>query len=359
LSAVKPISLATGKPEELNFFFPCLGSSTGSVATKNLLFYQTIARSKIIREVDSRPEIEGKYICLIRKKEMTMRKIGRGFLLGLALLSFILIINLSGQKKVIEAIWAPEPVNIDGNNNDWTEVALNTEKNLAIDYAFRHDGRNLYILFIFNDPKFLSTINNTGLTIYFSPATKKSKDFGLRFTRKNVTGEELIALMEKQKIELTEEQKAKLRENPKARYLFYEAIVVGKKGEIYPPHDQEGVAPPAFRVGRSGKSIIYEFRVPLAPQSTYVAGIGFQPGQDLRVGFEWGGMTQEMRKAMMARMAEQGTQARATETSLERTISGEEDEGGLAMGGGGGVPLRSTPKKYSFWVDLKISQNQQ
>ncbi|MCX7974907.1 MAG: hypothetical protein N3B16_10480 [Candidatus Aminicenantes bacterium] len=279
--------------------------------------------------------------------------------LGLTISIFILIVNSSGQQKVIEAIWAPIVVSLDGNKDEWTEPPLVTDNKLAIDYAFRHDGRNLYILFIFNDPKFLSTINETGMTIYFSPANKKSKDFGIRFTRKNVTGEELIALMEKQATTLPEEQKAKLRENPKARYLFYEAMVVGKKGEIYPPHNQPGVAPPSFRVGRSGKSIIYEFRVPMVPSTDYVAGIGFQPGQALRIGFEWGGMTPEMRKAMMARMAEQGTTARATETSLERTLSGEEDEGGLTAGGGGGPRLGSTPKKYSFWVDVKIAQGQE
>lgn len=290
---------------------------------------------------------------------MAMKKLSSCCLLGLALFSFVLTLNLSGQQKGIEAVWAPMPVSIDGHKDEWAEASLGSEKNLAIDYAFCHDGQNLYILIVFNDPKFLSTINETGMTIYFSPANKKSKDFGLRFIPKNLTGEEMIALMEKLKTELSEEQKAKLRENPKARYIFYEAMVVGKKGEIFPPHGQEGVAPPIFRFGRSGKSVIYEFRVPMAPQSSYVAGIGFQPGQNLRVGFEWGGMTQEMRKAMMARMAEQGTQARATDTSLERTLSGGEGDESLMMSGGGGVPLRSAPKKYSFWVDLKITQNQQ
>lgn len=294
-----------------------------------------------------------------RQKEMAMKKINGCWLLGLFVFGSILILNLSGQQKGIEAVWAPAPVSIDGQRDEWAEISLGTQENLAIDYAFSHDGQNLYILFVFNDPKFLSTINQTGITIYFSPANKKSKDFGLRFIPKNLTGEELIALMEKMKTEVSEEQKAKLRENPKTRYLFYEAMVVGKKGEIYPPHDKEGVPPPIFRLGRSGKSVIYEFRVPMAPQSTYVAGIGFQPGQALRIGFEWGGMTQEMRKAMMARMAEQGTQARATDTSLERTLSGGEGDESLMMSGGGGAPLRSTPKKYSFWVDLKIAQNQQ
>lgn len=289
-----------------------------------------------------------------------MKKLSGYYFLGLAYFGFVLILNLSGQQKVVEALWAPTPVLIDGQRDEWAEASLGTEKNLAIDYAFRHDGQNLYILFVFNDPKFLSTINSTGLTIYFSPANKKSKDFGLRFLPKNVTGEEMIALMEKLETELPEEQKAKLLANPKARYLFYEVMVVGKKGEIYPPQSQEGVVPPNFRVGRSGKSVIYEFRVPMAPSSTYIAGIGFQPGQAYRVGFEWGGMTKEMRNAMMARLAEQGTQARATDTSLERTLSGGEGDETLMMsGGGGGAPLRSAPKKYSFWVDVKISQTQQ
>jgi len=288
-----------------------------------------------------------------------MRKLFYGLAMAFLGVSLLFISKNFAQPKVVEAVFTPMPIAIDGNNQDWAQAALTAQNNVAVDYAFRHDGQNLYILFIFNDPKFLSTINDTGMAIYFSPANKKSKDFGIKFIRKNVTGEELIALAEKQGTPLTEEQIAQLREKPQARYLFYESDIIGKKGETIVPHNQEGVNPPAFRSGRSGKSIVYEFRVPLVSQETYPAGIGFQPGQALRVGFEWGGMTPEMRKAMMARMAAEGSTARATDTSLERSISGGE-EGGEMMGGGSSGPrLSSTPKKYSFWVDLKLSPGQE
>ncbi len=287
-----------------------------------------------------------------------MRKRIISYLIILAGLGFILLPHLNAQGKAVEVIWTAMPVAIDGNNQEWTEIPVTTDKKLAVDYAFSHDGRNLYILFIFNDPKFLSTINDTGMVIYFSPANKKSKDFGLKFVRKTVGGEELAALMEKRGTPLDDEQKAQLAAKPQARYLFYEADIIGKKGEVIAPHNQEGIDAPGFRVGRSGKSIVYEFRVPLAAQNVYTAGIGFQPGQSLRIGFEWGGMTPQMRQAMMARMASESSLARASETSLDRTISGADDISGLGSSGGGGPRLGSTPKKYSFWVDVKLSAEQ-
>ncbi len=274
-------------------------------------------------------------------------------------LSLLLVPSIHAQQKAIEAVFSPMAVTLDGNQQDWEEATLANYKDAAVDYAFRHDGQNLYILFIFNDPKSLSTIEATGMTIYFSPAGKKNKDFGLKFIRKNVTGEQLIALMEQQGTPLTEEQKAQLLAKPQARYLFYEADIVGKKGEKIAPHNQEGVNPPAFRAGRSGKSVVYEFRVPLVSPETYPAGIGYQPGQAFRVGFEWGGMTQEMRKAMMARMAAEGTTARAMDSSFEESLRGGDEGGGMAMGGGSGPRLGSNPKKYSFWVDLKLGVNQE
>ncbi|MGQ9471307.1 MAG: hypothetical protein ACUVR0_06410 [Candidatus Aminicenantales bacterium] len=274
-------------------------------------------------------------------------------------LSLFLLPGLHGQQNIIEAVFSPLAVTLDGNQQDWTDASLTNYKNADVDYAFRHDGQNLYILFIFNEPKFLSTIEATGMTIYFSPAGKKNKDFGLKFIRKNVSGEELIALMEKQGTPPTEEQKAQLLAKPQARYLFYETDIVSKKGEAIAPHDQQEVQPPAFRAGRSGKRVVYEFRVPLASPSTYSAGIGYQPGQALRVGFEWGGMTPEMRKAMMARMAAEGTTARASDSSFEQTIRGGEEGEGMMMGGGPSPRLGSNPKKYSFWVDLKLGVNQQ
>lgn len=255
--------------------------------------------------------------------------------------------------------WLAAPLLIDGQNQDWAGDALATEKGVKVDYAFGNDGRNLYVLFIFNDPKFLSTIDATGITIYFSPAGKKEKDFGVRFMKKNVGPDEVIATFEKRGMALTEEKKQEIRATPK--YNLFLADAVDKDGKvIVPTQNPADVDPPAFRSARQGNLVIYEFRVPLVARDLHPAGVGAAPGQAIRLGFEWGGLTEEMKKAMASNMGGQGTRAGATDVSMDETLRGGDESEGMSMGSSSPslARMRMGPKKHSFWVDVALAQSQ-
>jgi hypothetical protein len=255
--------------------------------------------------------------------------------------------------------WLAAPLRIDGQNQDWAGDALSTEKGVKVDYAFANDGRNLYLLFIFNDPKFLSSIEATGITIYFSPAGKKQKDFGVRFMKKNVGPDEVIATYEKQGIALTEEKKKEIMANRK--YILFEADAVDKKGEVIELAQKPAdVDPPFFRSARQGNLVVYEFRVPLVARDLHPAGVGATPGQSIKVGFEWGGLTDEMKKAMASNMGGQSTRAGATDVSMDETIrGGNENEGMSAASSSPSLArMRMGPKKYSFWVDVALAKAQ-
>jgi hypothetical protein len=255
--------------------------------------------------------------------------------------------------------WLAAPLRIDGQNQDWAGDALTAEKGVKVDYAFGNDGQNLYLVFIFNDPKFLSSIEATGITIYFSPAGKKQKDFGVRFMKKNVGPDEVIAAYEKQGLVLTEEEKQKIRANRK--YTLFEANAVDKDGEVITPAQNSAeVDPPIFRSARQGNLVVYEFRVPLVARELHPAGVGAAPGQTIRVGFEWGGLTEEMKRAMASNMSGQGTRAGATDVSMDETLRGGNENEGMSMGSSSPslARMRMGPKKHSFWVDVALSQSQ-
>jgi hypothetical protein len=115
---------------------------------------------------------------------------------------------------------------------------------------------------------------------------------------------------------------------------------------------------------KQDKLTIYEFRVPLAAREIHPAGIASEPGKNIKVGFEWGGMTAEMRKAMASGIGAEGARAGAMDSGFADT--GEdtgkainEDEGMSAGGSGSSLArMRMGPKKYSFWVDVKLAQHQ-
>ena len=114
----------------------------------------------------------------------------RLFVLGMiqiVLVALFLSIPLPAE-EIVPSIWTATPLQIDGQIEDWTGAALTSEKGVGVDYAFRNDGRELYVLLIFKNPKSLSSIDMTGLTLYASTSGKKDKDWGVRFIRKTVSG---------------------------------------------------------------------------------------------------------------------------------------------------------------------------
>ncbi len=277
-------------------------------------------------------------------------------LTNIAIIASILLMAMIGlaKDKVIQSTWITQPPRIDGMGDDWQMEVMTTEENVGVEYAVRNDDRNMYILFVFKDREYLSTVNATGITMYFNTEGKKKKDHAFLFVRRQVTPDELITYLEKRGQALTEEQKQQYRENP--AYNVFMAERTGKKDKkISQPPQIPDTIWPAFKNSRSGGEVIYELMIPLPQSETSPEGIGIQPGQDIKIGFEWGGMTKELLERMSA--GEDGRTGGIIDT--RGGISGAEVGGGGARGGGGGVRSpRTAPKKYSFWVDVKLASNQ-
>lgn len=268
------------------------------------------------------------------------------FYAGLIQISALLLLvpAVLSAGEIVPSKWAAPPPSIDGQIEEWHGDTMTSQKNVGVEYALRNDGSNLYVLFIFKDPKYLSSLEMTGMTLYASTSGKKDKDYAVKFVKKTVSGEQLIAYMEKQGQALSEERKQEIIDKP--QFVVFEATAVNKKGEeIFPSGPVPDVDLPGFRNGRQQDQIIYEFRIPLCSRDLHPAGIGAEPGKDVKLGFEWGGMTPEMKEAMRGR----GGGMTGTDMTTERAT------GSYA----GQVPdVAKGPKKYSFWVDVKLASAQ-
>lgn len=274
------------------------------------------------------------------------------FIAYISLIILVLFPAAAGfsKEKIIESKWTAQSPKIDGLNDDWIEDVLNSEKSVKVDYAVRNDAQYIYVLFVFKDPKSLSSIDATGITLYFNTEGKRHKDNGFHFIKKEVAADELITSLEKQGEVLTEEQIQAIKAKP--AFIMYDAEMVEKKDKEAETPQAPGALRPAFKTASKGNEVIYEFRVPLVRSETQPEGIGAEPGQSVTVGFEWGGMTDEIRKAINARTREQSGLG----------VSGESSAGSVIVAGGDArVPRGSSlsvPKKHSFWVDVKLAQNQ-
>ena len=254
------------------------------------------------------------------------------------------------KDKIVESTWAASPVKIDGSNDDWKGDTLTLEKKVKVDYAFRNDSENLYVLFIFKEPeKFMSTIKQTGMSIWLNAEGKKKKDYGIKFQIQTVTADNYISLLEKMMGPMPEEKKKEIKSKPTHQIFHNE--VIGKKGEA--SLIATGPAAPSFNLGRGREVVAYEFRIPLKRGEGHPVGIGTEPGKNLKIGFEWGGLTKELRKQKL----EQQT-ARSARGSAGGSTSLKGERGASGSSGFSMSRIRSGVKKYSFWADVILAKKQ-
>jgi hypothetical protein len=129
--------------------------------------------------------------------EAKMRKTVKLFFVIMTV-GVIFIVGVA-KDKVVTSTWCPAPLRIDGTSAEWQQVPMTFEKKVQVDYAFMNDTEYLYFLYIFKDPQYLSSINQTGMTVYFNAAGKKKRDYGINFIQKRISAQEYIVMLEKQK----------------------------------------------------------------------------------------------------------------------------------------------------------------
>lgn len=250
----------------------------------------------------------------------------------------------------VQSIWTSQPPTIDGLDTEWVGDEMASEKKMAVEYAFRNDAQNMYVLFVFKDPKYLSNINATGITLFYNTEGKKKKDHAFHFIQTKVSGEELIAYLKGRGEVLSEQQVQSI--DPQKTYSMFMTERTGKKDEeISITSPIPGILNPGFKIDRKGDGLVFEFKIPLVKSDISPRGMGVEPGQTLKIGFEWGGMTE----ALMKRLSVQGG---GSDVSAEGRAQNVIDS---RRGGAAGAPRSASgrmPKKYSFWLDVVLAQNQ-
>jgi hypothetical protein len=268
------------------------------------------------------------------------------------------------KDKPVASKWAATLPSIDGMNTEWAGISLNSYKKTDVDYAFMNDGENLFVLFIFRNPKYLSSINWTGMTVWLCPQGEKEKDLGIRLLKKQISADEYIAILEKQVgQEMPEDRKNQIRQN-KAYYMF-EQQLINKKAEGY---DKDAV-PPAykgalFRNNIMEKAVIYEMAISLPKLAEVAPDLALEPGKGVSLNFEWGGATKEYKEALTRGQAQRETSASAGQGTSR--LTGERGGGGMGdfdpeRGSVKMAQLRrqlQRVKQYNFWVELNLAKNE-
>lgn len=272
----------------------------------------------------------------------------------------LIVILLAGpfgwaKEKKVESQLTLVPLTIDGAGTEWQPDELIVQEKPSVSYAFKNDGKNLYIYFVFNDREAQSSVMSTGMKVWMNFEGKDKKKCGYHFIQRQISADEMIEQIEKKGSKLTEKRKEEIRKNPS--YIFYQSDVINKKEKKLTEEAIIGeVVPPLFKARPTQKrTMAYEMRIPLNGLIHVEDGGELVPGENVMIGFEWGGMTPEIRKQIMARRAAGGSRARASGMSSDPT----RESGGRAntteMTERSRSPLAGAPKEHSFWLDLKLS----
>jgi hypothetical protein len=261
------------------------------------------------------------------------------------------------KRPAVESRWASPPVKVDAHEEDWMNARFSVHEDSKAEYAVRNDGENLYIIFLFRSPLSATTIDFTGMKIYFSAEGAMKKDLGLRFFKKEVKGPQFLAAMEKRGEVLSAEKKAEILKG--RGYFLFECEVINAKKVPSPSDPAVKTAPPTFRSGSHERVLVYEFRIPLS-RTNQPGGIGAVPGRSIALGFEWGGMTNAIMKDMVGLRASLGSRAGSRDAGSEAGWRDAGDPGSVRENVGFIPPSEYNRdpryKKHSFWIDVKLAE---
>jgi len=262
------------------------------------------------------------------------------------ILAFISCIGFSETKEILST-WPAAPLKINGSNEEWGKEAIYFEKKIKVNYAFQNDENNLYILFKFSDPTYLSSIEKTGMTIWLDTEKMKKKDYGITFIKKAVPTETLLSLLEQKRGAIPEEDKAQMRKKP-YHFIYYTQVINKNASSSELAENKE--SPRALFMSASAKEeVVYEFLIPLKSAQDFASNGGIKPGQIIKVGFEWGGLTEEMKMGRIRKIQEMAEKKSGPDARIEEDYRRER-----VLDTDFNKPS-STPKKYTLWVDVRLA----
>jgi len=262
----------------------------------------------------------------------------------LVLVLGIFSVMAAAKTAQVQSRWQKTPLKIDGDISDWLAPSFNAEKSVQVDYAFGNDAENLYLIFVFKDQKYLSSLAQTGFTIWFNDQGKKKKTLGVRFQKKTLSAAELIAVLEKKNGPLAEEKKKEML--AKSAYIINQFLAVNGDNQDQTALVFKQAPLPEFTSLAGSGRLAFEFRIPIGPGN----GLNLAAGKTVLVGFDWGGSTKEMRRELLQRGGYEGGESGGLpegEQELDPEGPGQRDSGEL--------PSMRGPKHYIFWCETTLA----
>lgn len=240
-----------------------------------------------------------------------------------------------GSNILYQNTWAENPINIDGDYQEWTGN-LEYIEDSNISYGFKNDDNYIYICMISANQRFNRDIFMNGLTFWFDTKGKKNKRYGIKFP--------IGVPMELRKNMMRREKEG----NSYSPHIQTEFEFFTGKDEktIYPLYNNEKNI--ELILSRNNNNLVYELKVPfsaLLKNENDIMAVGMELGKMVRGDLSGAHGQESMGKG-------RGSQGGG----------GRRGSGGRGGGGRGGMSSGNRPSKqrtqtsFEKWIKINLSK---
>lgn len=255
----------------------------------------------------------------------------------------------------IDSNWNKHSIAVDGNFNDWEKAPTYFDEEKGIIYGAVNDNENLYFMFRFRDIKLAQKLERRGITVWFNGEGKQEKLFGINYKNENAP-----AFMPGNRGERNS-QRSEEREK-----IFFPMGKFNIQGDntidIISINDINDIE---AKAGLNNGIFCYEFKIPLNNKNIADKfNMNFESGNNIKIGFEIAGISEEEKEQIMAKMKEKMSQRGSKGGSSMRGGGGR--PGGMSGGRAGGMGRRpggsgqnDMMKQFEpqeFWATVKLAK---
>ncbi|OQX87243.1 hypothetical protein B6D60_04340 [candidate division KSB1 bacterium 4484_87] len=266
---------------------------------------------------------------------------------------FLILINISGCKnQELMNQWKPNELKIDGSDADWQNVPLFMDEDMNIAFGSANDDENEYLIIKIGDVQLARRIQRMGVTVWLSREGKKEKRFGIRYI-----GSESLAASLRRNLNPEGQQPAlsRMKKFKKTDLPRFGMIGILHDGKYRTEPENNPWGPSAASQEVNGL-FCYEFKIPLQFGMSVTGDADEEILDDIKIGIEIGGITQEMREAMRENVAEMRDRKEGMRGMEGGRGGGMGGRGRMGKSGAGMGSDMSGLEGKEFWLDIKLAE---
>jgi hypothetical protein len=209
----------------------------------------------------------------------------------LGLLIAGLAVTSASELQRIDGKWSAEPPKIDGNHADWSGE-LNVLGTSPVSVGVKNDGEWMYVCVVTSDPGTRTLLARGGFTIWWDPAGGEKKAMGITMPPLVTGGTGLYRQQPPDDQNPTGENSARRPAQIIEPIIYLEVIGPGKDERRRYEMDYAKKIGIDAAAGEPEGSLVYEFKIPLAPKQDTPFAVESGPGHTIGFRFETGEIPQ-------------------------------------------------------------------